>query len=156
MLKAFHAARESPAEIEKAIKKHLEKKREIEKVLMTEEVKEENDPVELGKIEDMRRDFLVNKIKRPNKRVWNFIQEKDSEVFVPHVLRHDANPHEAYIDDRIKNLFELIDALAIHIRQFEEARWKKVNGAILEIFKQDDFEITKKYEEALEKLKENQ
>ena len=73
MLKAFHAARESPAEIEKAIRKHLEKKREIEKVLMTEEVKEENDPVELGKIEDMRRDFLVNKIKRPNKRVWNFI-----------------------------------------------------------------------------------
>ena len=45
MLKAFHAARESPAEIERAIKKHLEKKRQIEKVLMTEEVKEENDPV---------------------------------------------------------------------------------------------------------------
>ena len=75
---------------------------------------------------------------------------------MPHVLRADANPHEAYIDDRIKNLFELIEALAIHIRMFEEARWKKINTAILEIFKQDEFEITKKYEEAIEKLKEAQ
>ena len=153
MLKAF--AGDSVVQIGSKIKKNLEQKREIERTLM-EEVKEENDPHILGKEEDRKRKFLLEEVQRPHKKVWNFIQEQDSENFVPHVLRADADPHKAYEDGRINDLFELIQFLAIHIRTFTEQRWKFINTATLDIFKHHDDALMKKYKEAVEKAKEGQ
>lgn len=94
MLRAFQG--KSVIEISKKIKDYLEEKRERQRVLLSEEVKEENDPKILGKDEDRKRKFLYEKVGRPHMHVWNFIQEDDAEVKVPHVLRPDAQPHLAY------------------------------------------------------------
>ena len=57
-----------------------------------EEIKEENDPLIIGKDEDRKRKFLNRDVGRPHMRVWNFIQEDGSEHKVEHVLRPDAKP----------------------------------------------------------------
>ncbi len=75
---------------------------------------------------------------------------------MPHVLRADANPHDAYIDGRISDLFDIIEVMSIHLRSFTELRWKQINVAILDIFKSGDSARTAEYEAVLEKLKEGQ
>ena len=73
MLKPF--GNKKQMEIQKVINKYLEVKREKEKALM-EEVKEENDPVILGKDEDRKRKFLNTDVGRPHMKVWNFLQDE--------------------------------------------------------------------------------
>ena len=143
-------------QVKKKIQDFLDKNREIERTLMTEEIKEENDPVILGKKEDRLRDFLVNDIKRPNKQVWNFLQDEKSDNFVPHVLRPDADPREAYQDGRINDLFEIFEDMAVHLRSFNEARWKQINKAISEIFVAKNKTRMAEYEKAKEKQAEGQ
>ena len=70
MLKAFGMS--SQAEIKRTIDKYLAEKRERERTLL-EEIKEENDPLVLGKVEDRKRKFLNVEVGRPHMRVWNFI-----------------------------------------------------------------------------------
>ena len=115
--------------------------------MMMEEVKEEDDPLLKGKDEDRRRNFLNDKVGRPHAKVWNFIQEDGTEHKVPHVLRHNADPHLAYEDGRIQELLDIIDLMAIHIRSYNEEDWKYLNTQTLKIFLADEDAIKAELEE---------
>jgi len=60
-----------------------------------------DDPHELGQIEDQKRKFIVQY--RPHQKVWNFVQE-DPNDRLPHLLRANSDPNQAYIDTRVSDL----------------------------------------------------
>lgn len=98
--------------------------------------KEEGNPIEEGKIEDKKRDFMRNY--RPDMKypVWNF-NEDDPEDMTPHVLRENADPKEPYRDDneeRVHKTIMNIEALAMHLKSYEKANWDLLTGYVLKIF----------------------
>lgn len=153
LLKGF--GNKSESEIKRIIQQNLNEKRSIERQLM-EEVKEEDDPIIKGKEEDRKRNFLNEKVGRPHKKVWNFIQEDGSEYKVEHVLRENANPHLAYEDGRIQVLIDIIETLADHIKSYQDETWKTLNDCTLRIFQADEDGIKAQLEELEEKKKEAQ
>ena len=78
----------------------------------------EDNPIEEGKEHDKKREFL--RPFRPDQRVWNFEEEEDP---APHVLRVNADPAKAYVDERIERLLEIIESLANHIKDYEKVAW---------------------------------
>ena len=63
-----------------------------------EEEDKGDDPFEVGKVEDKKRNFAVKY--RPHEKIWNFVQE-DPNDRLPHLLRATADPRKAYIDSRV-------------------------------------------------------
>lgn len=77
------------------------------------------DPLEEGKTEDKKRNFMVPL--RPHQRIWNFDfneeechECKDGDKTgccgekPKHVLRSDADPTKCYIDGRIERFLALV------------------------------------------------
>jgi hypothetical protein len=100
------------------------------------------DPIEKGKEIDRKNGFLSRW--RPNQQsrrdelgsylapCWNFIEEEDP---VPHVLRVNADPTEAYIDGRIEEILEIVNKLSKHMRVHKKQYWDQLLEYELEIFK---------------------
>ena len=102
------------------------------------------DIIEEGKEEDKKRTFMTPY--RPHEMIWNFIY--DEAVKRPkHVLRPDAAPEKCYIDGRIQELMALIDQVAELLKTFDNERWVKLNGHVLDIFKQFEKEKDERYKE---------
>jgi hypothetical protein len=105
--------------------------------------KEEGNPLEEGKIEDRKRDFMRHF--RPDQKypVWNF-SEDEPENATPHVLRENADPKEPYRDDnekRVEKTIENIEYLANHLKSYEKTNWDLLVKYVLEIFiKQEESE----------------
>ena len=72
---------------------------------------EEKEYVEETKAEDAKRKF--QEPLRPNKHIWNFIEDKDP---TPHVLRATADPRQAYIDGRVEALLDVIRVVAMNLK----------------------------------------
>ena len=99
------------------IKQDLIQRRErkvMEQALAGEERKaEELGPIELGELEDQRRNF-AEKL-RPDRKIWNFFAESE-ESKLAHVLRANANPTASYIDNRVSDLLIVIEGMGQHLR----------------------------------------
>jgi hypothetical protein len=89
--------------------------------------KEEEDK---EKLHDKNRNFL-NQMRPPF--CWNFFEDSDEKT--PHVLRHDANPNECYIDGRVQELMEDIGSIGYNLSHHEPEKWKMLRNHTIEIFK---------------------
>lgn len=95
LLQAFKG--EKPTDIRVKVDEYLETMRKRE-FMNLKKNKEEGNPLEEGKIQDKRRDFMRHY--RPDMKYpcWNF-EEDEPEDKTPHVLRENADPHTPYRDD---------------------------------------------------------
>jgi len=70
-------------------------------------------------------------LKRPDKGIWNFKEEKEP---IPHVLRVDADPRKAYEDGRIEEILETIEKLSEHLKTEQEPSWERLVQSVVDIF----------------------
>jgi len=108
-----------------------------------EEEEKVDDPFTLGELEDEKRNFIVKY--RPHKKVWNFIQEDPSER-LPHLLRATADPNDAYIDERVRELLKVMEEMGMHLRTFNPEDWNHLNDATWQIFKAREDDLEKRME----------
>ena len=108
-----------------------------------EEEKKEESVEEMHELEDKRRKFMDSM--RPHMRIWNFKMD-DEETKVPHVLRANANPAEAYIDGRIQDLLVLVEGIGCHLRMHNDEMWRHLNAMTLAIFQAQENDIEKRME----------
>jgi len=133
LLQAFKG--EKPAEIRVKVDEYLETMRKRE-FMNLKKNKEEGNPLEEGKIQDKRRDFMRHY--RPDMKYpcWNF-EEDEPEDKTPHVLRENADPHAPYRDDceqRVDKTMANIRYLAEHLKSYEKENWDLLTNYVLEIF----------------------
>jgi hypothetical protein len=112
------------------------------------------DPMEKGKEIDRKNGFLSKW--RPNEQprkdelgsyvapCWNFIEEEDP---VPHILRVNADPTQAYIDHRIENTLDIIKELSTHLKTYKKQFWDQLLEYELNIFKTQENAEHSEYEE---------
>ena len=108
-----------------------------------EEEKKEENAEDMHELEDKRRKFMDSM--RPHMRIWNFKMD-DEESKVPHVLRANANPAEAYIDGRIQDLLVLVEGIGCHLRMHNDEMWRHLNAMTLAIFQAQENDIEKRME----------
>ena len=89
LLKGFYQNNQhlSARIISDLIAKDLEEKRSREKMELSVNAEKDEvivDPLETGKEEDKKRNFIVPL--RPHKKIWNFVEENE-ETKLAHVLR---------------------------------------------------------------------
>ena len=132
----------STGEITATIEEDLKEKRAREKMEMAATTEKDEaasvDPFEIGVIEDKKRKFITPL--RPHKRIWNFIED-DEEHKVPHVLRANADPNQAYIDGRVADLLVVMEGLATHLRIHQAEGWEHLIKQTFAIFKSRENKI---------------
>jgi hypothetical protein len=89
--------------------------------------KEEEDK---EKLHDKNRNFL-NQMRPPF--CWNFFEDQEEKT--PHILRHNADPRESYIDGRIEDLMEDISSIGYNLSHQEPEKWSTLRKFTVEIFK---------------------
>ena len=146
LLKGFTSLT-STSQIKKKIQGQLERDRNLDYWLSGEaEEAAQRDPkaptdglepnaLERGKIEDKKREFMYKfRPDRPRDDtipIWNFIEQDNA---TPHVLRPDVQPTRSYEDGRVEELLDLIEKLAVHLKNYNEPKWNMLNNLTQRIF----------------------
>lgn len=133
LLQAYRGAKSS--EIRGEVDRYLEtiRKRQL---MQLKKDKLEGNPLEEGKVEDRKRDFLRHL--RPDQKhpVWNFTEDEPENV-TPHVLNEYANPKIPYEEDcekRVELTIENITTLAMHLKTYNKESWDTLVNYVVQIF----------------------
>lgn len=63
---------------------------------------------------------------------------------MPHVLRANADPNQAYIDGRVGDLMNVIEGIGAHLRMHQPDAWHHLNSMTLAIFQAQEDDMVNK------------